>query len=162
MQGHSARRATVNGMHSAESLFSSWSTDRTICVRAWRGKWRVHTESLLDRCCGGMCMCMGHGVWICVHSVRSRARAAQPVTGTFVKSYMYRSIQLESGPAKRLHAPPALGVLTTGARCAQTSEGAEIPHARRPLLAAVRGEHAILGELQGEYGVARREGALPR
>lgn len=144
-------------MHSAESLFSSWSTDRTICVRAWRGKWRVHTESLLDRCCGGMCMCMCQDM--CTFGRRSRARAAQPVTGTFVKSKkLYVQVD-PTGPAKRLHAPPALGVLTTGARCAQTSEGAEIPHARRPLLAAVRGEHAILGELQGEYGVARREGA---
>jgi hypothetical protein len=81
MQGHSARRATVNGMHSAEILSSSWSTDRTICVRAWRGKWRV-IRNRSTAAVRGMRMC------ICVHSVRgSRARAErrpQPVTGTFV------------------------------------------------------------------------------
>ena len=156
MQGHSARRATVNGMHSAESLFSSWSTDRTICVRAWRGKWRVHTESLLDRCCGGMCMCMCQDM--CTFGAVACACGAACDGHVCIKLYVQSRSRLE--PAKRRYTPPRRSVCSP--RRSVCSEGAEIPHARRPLLAAVRGEHVILGELQGEYGVARREGALPR
>ncbi len=158
MQGHRARRATVNGMHSAEILFSSWSTDRTICVRAWRGKWRVHTESLLDRC---------RWRYVHVHVTQDMCTfgAVACACGAACDGHVCIKLYVQSRSnwtrvPRNVYTPPRRSVCSP--RRSVCSEGAEIPHARRPLLAAVRGEHVIFGELQGEYGVARREGALPR